>query len=199
MKMYKLFALALSISLPSFCLADGSYLGIGLGPGNASGKVDIELNGVTLASETYDESGSGFSLSYGSVDETRRIYGSLEGFDYDPFKFSLLLAGYDHRINESFYVGAVGGLATLTWSEDADFGGGIVAPLKNEKAGSLALGARIGGLFSVSDNVSVDVGYRFLITNNKTEIDLSAIVPGAQINVTNERLSNLYLGVNIGL
>lgn len=148
--MKKSIALLAGILLASNVSANaepGWFVGAGLQNNKLEGEF---YDDFFMEKESFSETETGLYLRGGVLLPAGRAYGALAMADYDGADLLTLTGSYDylHALSDAafLYAGVTAGLARFSFEDFSD----ETSPL---------IGFQLGALFSVSENVSVDLGF----------------------------------------
>ncbi len=180
--MYKKVIFSTLLLLVSFS-ASSSNLFYGIAA--ISQEVDVEItSGTGTITSTEDGTGIGIFADY-YYRGTYRFNGTFSYVDYSNFYTTSLTASADYLIpidaSFTFYLGVTGGAIGQVY-DDASF---------SDMATSYLVGAQLGTIMFVSDQVMIELGYR--VRSTDLETDLTAISAVSTVDELNE----IYLGFHL--
>lgn len=173
--------IALAALLASGLMAadNGVYVGVDLG--NTAYDLKASAMGVS-ATEKDDGASQTFKAGY-YLDKNSRASAFFQNVNTDGGKTYTYGVGYDYLIGESPlkpFVGAILGYG----SSKADDG--------SIKLSGAIYGAQAGLNYALSENFSVEAGYRYM----KSKMDDTITVSGVDVKLEADPIKNWFIGVN---
>lgn len=166
----------------STLLAEDNGVYIGADIGNTS--VDIKMSADGYDSENTSDDGGSQTLKVGYYfDSNSRAYLAYQNVNVEEGSSGITTLGYDYLIGtEKFkpYIGAIVGYGSLTSDDDTVDITGMV------------YGAQLGANYAFTENISAEIGYRYLLTDMSDTVDSY----GTNVNIEVENAGNYYLGIN---
>lgn len=158
----------------------GVYVGLDIG----SSKVDITASAAGRGFSTDDSAGSQtLKVGYYFNENTRTsvYYQNINVDGGDGYSYG---AGFDYLIGSSElkpFVGLIVGKSGIT--DDSN---------SNLDLEGFSYGGQIGLNYSIADNFSMDLGYRYL----KSNADVTSVVSGVNVLIEVDAVTNWYIGAN---
>ena len=173
--------IALAVLLASGLMAADSGFYVGADVGNTAMDFTIVLNGE---STTVNDDGGSQTLKVGYYfDENNRASAFFQNVNVDGGEGRTYGLGYDYLIGNNEFKPFIGLLLGH---------GSIAIDGTSVDIAGMTYGAQIGLNYSFNENISAELGYRYMKSNMEDSIS----GPGGTATFEVDTIKNLFLGVN---